>query len=119
MSNLHPEQFQDLNEFVRDIKIYHGTPATHLQPGDVIKPPRPRTANGTPHDGRVFGTNNPHWARMYAGKDENEGAIYEVEPIGALHRYTDTDVDKSFKQLDIPFTAEYAADAWRVLGRYE
>lgn len=114
MSNLHPEQFQDLNEFVRDIKIYHGSPSTNLQPGDVIKPPRPERG-----ETRVFGTNNAAWARMYADKDGNKGAIYQVEPVGSLHRFTDEQVNKAFKDMGVPYTAEYAADAWRVVDRYE
>lgn len=125
MTNLHPEQFQDLNEFVRDIKIYHGSPSTHLQPGDIIKSPKPNVNSWD--RGKVFGTDNPAWARMYANKNtrpsytatETDGAIYEVEPVGALERFTDEQVNKAFKDMGVPYTAEYAADAWRVLGRYE
>jgi len=114
MRNLHPEQFQDLNEFIDNVKIYHGSPLTHFKPGDVI---RPRVANGG--EKRVSGTNNYAWARMYANKGDTVGAIYEVEPVGALDRFTDEQVNKAFKNMGVPYTAEYAADAWRVIGRYE
>jgi hypothetical protein len=132
LENLHPEQFQNLEEFQNHYPtIYHGSPDNTLKVGDVIKPwgnlppeERAEEARKYPNQNAVYGTNNYKWAHeIYASIAKanqpdlplnHVAAVYEVEPLGALQRFTDDSVYRGFKEQGDEGTFEYSAPAWKI-----